>query len=306
MDLRTLELKVARSENLPVLPQVVSAAFKIVDDPKCTALDLERLIDQDAALTAKILRVVNSPMYAVGQVATVGRALAVLGTNRVRSLITSIALQNLAAERQQASSFNKLEYWRHSLAVATAARTIAKSARPAQMEELYVAGLLHDIGLLLMDKFCPDDLDSVISYAKGQGIPLCEAEAATGSFGHADLGAVLTQRWGMGDFLVNAVAKHHDPFVLADENSPAAVLFVADALAHSTGFTNQVPSVQYDVSTDMFASVSIREDQVEGIRNLLCVELESVEKTFSFSGAPGASNASPAVARSPRLSRLSA
>jgi HD-like signal output (HDOD) protein len=132
--LRTIELKIARGENLPVLRQAVSAAFKVADDPSSKARDIEKLIGQDPGLTAKILHVVNSPLYGVNQIGSPGRAIAVLGTNRVRSLVVSVAFQNLVNYHQDCNRFDMLEYWRHSMAVATAARLIGNIKSPARSE----------------------------------------------------------------------------------------------------------------------------------------------------------------------------
>ncbi len=286
MDITTIEFKIARGENLPVLPQVVSAVFKIADDPKCTAADLERLIQQDAALTAKILKVVNSPLYGVGNVGTVGRALTVLGTSRVRSLITSIALQNLVAERQQANRFNKIEFWRHSLAVATAARIIAKLRSPSKAEEMYVAGIMHDIGLLLMDKFCPDQLDTVIHYAECEGVPMHQAEQNVLHFTHADLGGILARRWSIGEFLANAVEHHHDGVMSTKGDNAGAVLEVADAIAHNTGFTNQLPSVQYELSEEMLSGLGLTCETIQTIGESMCEEFSNTEQTLGLATPP--------------------
>jgi HD-like signal output (HDOD) protein len=301
MDLRTIELKIARGENLPILPQVVSAAFRMADDPTATAADLQKLIQQDAALTAKILKVVNSPMFGVGNVTSINRAVSVIGMSRVRSLITSFALQNLVAERESASRFNKLEYFRHSLAVATTARLISKKNAAIQGEEMYVAGLLHDIGLLLMDKFCPDILDSAIRYAQLEGVPMCRAEEALTDFTHAQLGGFLARRWGFGEFVATAIENHDLPVDAEGHNACTKILAVSNVIAHATGFTNQVPSVFYELSDEMLEAVGLSPEEVETMKDQICSELQEIEQGFALSKAPGSKTAVADPNCSPRL-----
>src|SRR5262249_24324776 len=153
---------ISRSENLPVLPQIVSQVLKLADDVEASPKDMERIIERDPAITAKLLRVANSSYYGLHQVSSTGRAISMLGMNAVRSLVVGVAYQQIIAGRTQASHFNKLEYWRHSLGVATAARILAKLKAPMLSEEMYVAGMMHDVGLLVLDRFQPMELDKAV------------------------------------------------------------------------------------------------------------------------------------------------
>jgi HD-like signal output (HDOD) protein len=297
VDLRTIELKIARGENLPVLPQVVSTVFRVVGDPHSTARDLEKLIEQDPGLTAKVLRVVNSPAYGVSQINSVGRALAVLGVNRVRNLLVSVAFQNMISDRSKSTKFNKVEYWRHSLAVAVAARGLARVSMAYRAEELFLIGLFHDIGLIVMDKFCPEILDLVIRYAEVHNIPLDEAETKIGAFSHAQLGSILAAKWGFGESVKVTVAGHHDPSSLSTPNNGTAIVYVANRLAHESGFTNQMPKVSIQVDEAMLKAIDVTTDQLEVVRSEMTQEVEKAQRTFSLKVSH--------AAQSPTSTRLS-
>src|SRR5271157_330857 len=99
----------ARSENLPVLPQVVSSVLRLADDPDASPKEMERIIERDPGITAKILRVANSAYYGMSQVPTIGRALTALGMNNVRSLVVGVAYQQVISGREMAAHFSKLE-----------------------------------------------------------------------------------------------------------------------------------------------------------------------------------------------------
>jgi len=287
MDLRTIELKISRGENLPVLPQVIGAVVKAADDPRTSARDLEKLIEQDAALTAKVLRVVNSPAYGVGQINSVGRALAVIGVNRVKGLLVSLAFQNMLADRSEASNFNKIEYWRHSLAVANAAKALGRLKVPYRAEELFCAGLLHDVGLIIMDKFCPDRLDSAVRVANAQGLSLCEAEAKVLPYNHAQLGGILAAKWGFGDGVRSMIERHHDKACLTDNNDPGAFIMIADMVAHEAGFTNQLSAVVYRLNDEILSSIDVSMGHVEALKEAITIEVEKAEQMFNLSGVPG-------------------
>ena len=121
MDLHQLSLKIARSENLPVLSNVVTQVLKLADDPNASPRTLEKIIERDPALTAKSLRVSNSSYYGMSQVTSIGRAISVLGMNTIRSLVIGVAYQQILGARTVAQKFDKMLFWKHSLAVAVVA-----------------------------------------------------------------------------------------------------------------------------------------------------------------------------------------
>ncbi|MBC8065896.1 MAG: HDOD domain-containing protein, partial [Chlorobia bacterium] len=138
VNLQSLEIKIARSENLPVLPQIVSQIMKLADDPDASPKEMEQIIERDPAVTAKILRVANSSYYGVNNIPSIARAISMLGMNTIRSLIIGVAYQQIISGRTFASHFNKLEFWRHSLGVGTGSRILSKIKIPLSAEELYV------------------------------------------------------------------------------------------------------------------------------------------------------------------------
>ena len=289
VDLRTIELKIARGENLPVLPQAAHAALRFAEDAASSSRELERLIEQDPALTAKILRVVNSPIYGINHVSSVGRAMTVLGINRVRNIILTVAFQSLTTERQESKGFNMLEFWRHSLAVATASKVIAAVLSYFSEDDIYSLGMLHDIGLIVMAKFCPDDLDAVIRSAQCARISLAQAEPHVMPLTHAQLGGLLAEKWSLGPSIRQAIEGHHDTEA-TKTNRPAAILMLADALAHQAGFTNQLPDAEYEITEPMLEAVGISLEQTSIIRDVVCAEVEKIEQALdigSSSRRPG-------------------
>lgn len=280
--LADLEIKIARSENFPVLPQVVSQVLKLADDPNATARQFESVIERDPAVTAKILRVANSAYYGLNNVPSVGRALGVLGYNTIRSLVITVAYQQVLSNKSLTTQFDKIEFWRHSLGVATAARILAKMKLPGMADELYSAGMMHDVGLLVLDRFLPSELDRAIQMSREDCAALHQAERVVMGFDHADVGAVLAERWGLSSLLMSAIKNHHqlDP---SDPNfETTCFVSAANTLAHQAGLRNNCGDSEVQFCEDAVEAISLPEEQLAVIRTVIAQEVEKASEAFQI------------------------
>lgn len=280
MDLHTLCLKISRSENLPVLPTVVVQILRLFDDPNVSPRSLEKLIEQDPALTAKILKVAGSSMYGMQSATSVSRALSVLGMNTLRSISISLAYQQVMAVRSNRPTFDKLTFWRHCLATGIGARGLMKMINPGHAEEAYIAGLMHDIGILALEKFVPGHLEQSLRISAAQKIPLSRAERTQTNFDHADIGAVLAEKWKLNNIVTNAIKYHDNP--LEDLKTPQTTIAVAAAnlLAYECGFPamiNVPPCLEQD---DIIPKLDLSLDQVNQVRSLIMVEVDQADETL--------------------------
>jgi len=282
VEFASLALKVSRSENLPVLPQVASAVLRLADDPNSSPKMMERTIERDPAITAKILRVANSAYYGLSNVGSIGRAIGVLGMNAVRSLVVGVVFQQLAAGKEQAPSYSKLEYWRHSLAVAVTARILGKLRMPAAAEELYVAGMMHDVGMLVLDRFCSDEFDRAIQFARSQQIPLHMAERFAFGYDHCQVGAMLVAKWSLPTVVARAIEFHHNPKADTESQLATAIVCLADHLAHRAGLTNNVPLPKLPDWTEPREMVGISEEQLTVIQQVVVQEVIRAQDAFKI------------------------
>lgn len=282
MDLRSLEIKMSRSENLPVLPQIASSVLRLADDPDSSCRQMEQLIERDSAIAAKVLRVANSSYYGLSGVQSIGRAISILGMNTVRSLVIGIAYQQVIAARQLSKNFSKVEFWRHSVAVATAAKILGRLALPARAEELYSAGLMHDVGLLVLDRFAPDELDESFRYAREQRIRLHEAEQLLYDCDHAQIGGLLSDRWGLTGALRNGIRYHHAPAEDETHSQFSSFVALADALAHQCGFHNAMPHYEIEIDPAAIEATGIPIEQCDPIRAVIISEIEKVQESLQI------------------------
>ena len=265
-----------------MLPQIVSQVLKLADDPEASPKQMEKIIERDPAITAKILRVSNSSYYGLNQVPSIGRAISMLGMNTIRSLVVGVAYQQIMSGRAAASHFNKLEFWRHSLGVATGARILAKLKMPMRAEELYVAGMMHDVGLLVMDRFHPLELDKAVGYAMEEGMRLHEAENLLFGFDHSKLGGILARQWGLSSVVIDAVEYHHQPDFDENNGASTAIVALANQLAHQCGLTNNVPSPNTDIDEMLLETVGMPAEQLEVIKNVIAQEVARAEESFGI------------------------
>ncbi len=282
MELQSLEIKISRSENLPVLPQIASSVLRLADDPDASSRQMEMLIVRDSAVAAKVLRVANSAYYGLNQVPSVSRAISILGMNTVRSLVVGIAYQQIIAARQSSQLFSKIDFWRHSMAVAMAAKILGRLKMPARAEELYTAALMHDVGLLVLDRFAPDHLDQAIEYARQEGIRLHQAEQLLAGYDHAHIGGLLAQRWSLTETLQNAIKYHHAPWDDDKDNAFTTFVTVADMLAHQCGYSSDMGGSEVEVDPELLAVLGIPEEQLEPIKGVIVSELDKLQDALQI------------------------
>jgi len=225
---------VGRIQGLPVMSAVALEVLDSMAGADTDIKSLARRITQDQAIAARVLRVANSPFYGLQmRVSTIDDAIVVLGFSAVRSLVLAAAIiTSLPASR--CPGFNQDRFWRHVLGTAVAAQALAKPlVRPA--EPLFIAGLLHDIGRLVMVALYPEHYTAIIDLAHEKDSCLRDAEEALFGYDHAAVGAALAGRWNFPADIVDALAWHHAP----ERGTPgglAAIIHYADAISQALDF----------------------------------------------------------------------
>ncbi|MDZ7630397.1 MAG: response regulator [Gemmatimonadaceae bacterium] len=221
-------------EAIPRPPVTVQALEKVLADPDAGVIAVAAVINRDAALTARLLRVVNSSFFGVGrQVTRVDAAVNFMGV----SLVRAIALADGATRSfKVAPDVLDLDEWNmHAVRVAASARDITLAVSPqdrALADEAFLAGLLHDVGQVVMAGVAPDAWRALESSAVEEGLPLHDVEHRADRVSHAVVGAYLLSLWGLPSSVVEAVAFHHTPERIAGSLFDASIaVHVADALA---------------------------------------------------------------------------
>lgn len=222
-------------ENLELvsLPDVVHRINLMVEDPNSSAVDIGQLIVEDPALTARLLKVVNSPIFGFpSRIDTISMAITILGTRQLRDLVLATAV---------VSKFHSLKdevipmetFWCHSITAAVSAKIISQHLQENNGERFFVAGLLHDIGKLVMYITHPDASRQVIELADEPGISKNVVERSIFGFSHADVGGELLKQWQLPESLEEAARYHHHPIRATHFGTETAVVHIANAIANN-------------------------------------------------------------------------
>jgi putative nucleotidyltransferase with HDIG domain len=273
-----------RIEDLPPLPAVAARVMGMADDDRTSAMDLAQVLSTDQALTAKLIRISNSAYYGFARrVSTVREAVVMLGFKQVKQVAVGASLINTFRGSKGGANepFNLDLFWGHSIAVAVAGEALAKKTRTARPEDAFTAGILHDIGRLVMRQTMPAEFAEAVQVATSTGPPLAETELQTTGYSHDDVGRALGERWKFPAHLVDAVRCHHDITQTPDRDGLSGIVAQADRLALAYGLY-----CGYDRDEDLGplpADLADFEQACGGIDRVL-------ERAFAFiesaSGAP--------------------
>jgi len=214
MSLKTIhprDLKQVVKE-IPTLPVVYQQLFSQMNNPDVSVPQLAEIVSRDQALASKILKLVNSAFYGYkSEINTVNRAMVILGFRTIRNAALAISVFEYVASDEIHRQFNLEKFWRHSLGVASICKVLGKSAGIKQQEETFVAGLLHDVGKLIMMKYFQEDFLEVCGRAEQEGLRWHEAEDGLLRIGHTALARAVLRSWNFPPNLIEAVQYHHAP-----------------------------------------------------------------------------------------------
>ena len=222
-----------RVRELPALPKAALDALAALRDDVSSAQQCGELIARDQALVARVLRLANSAFYGVpGRVASVGDAVHLLGRRTLGSLLT-VATVSQQFNANACASFSFPGFWRHALATALAARALA-GARDADAEQAFTAGLLHDIGRLVLAAHFPAQMDAAVQRAHADDVRLTQIEHEALGTDHLAVGTLVATQWRFPQAVVLAIGSHHLPQADSDgQASLADIVHAADAIAHA-------------------------------------------------------------------------
>lgn len=223
---------------LPTLPTVVSKMITLVDNPRTSATSLARLISSDQALTARILKLANSAYYGFSrEISTVNMAIVVLGFNTVKEMGLSLSVFDVFKSGRPHEHFDLNRFWEHSIACGIASRMLARTYLPRYTGESFVAGLLHDIGKVILNQYFQDEFIHIID-VQSEGHSLEEAETRVIGTHHTEIGSWLAEKWNLPRIIARSIFYHHAPWDAPKDNAMYALISLADYICHLSGFNH--------------------------------------------------------------------
>lgn len=195
--------------DIPTLPMVATRVTELINDPNSSSSDIADVLKKDQVLTAKVLKLINSPYYGIpGEVTDIRRALAYLGFNTLAQLVLSISIISLFKEKKT-GAFSMAGFWKHALATAVASEIIAKKIDYPKPEECFTCGLLHDVGKIVLFQLSPEDFHKIIEIAEREKISFTDVEKRLEVPPHGYLGEYIANKWRLPMVIRMSIRYHH-------------------------------------------------------------------------------------------------
>lgn len=199
-------------ERMPSLPTSVAKVLEICNDPQTSPADLNRVISVDPVLMGKVMKLINSAYYGLNQeITSLVRAIIMLGINTVKNLALSTAVLGTIGGTNSAQALNMEGFWRHSLCVGVTTKLIAiqRKVDKKALEEYFIAGLLHDIGKVVLNNRLADHYVQVLGEADVKSLPLYVSEKQVLEIDHTEIGKMIVENWKLGPEITETVLYHH-------------------------------------------------------------------------------------------------
>jgi len=224
------------TRDLPAMPQVASKVLELSSDPNTSAKQLQQVISDDQAMTGRILKIANSAMYSCSRkVKTLTEAIVMLGFNSIRSLVVTSAARNLYNTRKSRTGLKERLLWEHSIGAAFAARLLATERAPNLAEEAFLAGLMHDIGKLVLNLRVPEQFDEIVQVVYNESRPFHVTEHELLGYDHTHVGALLVNKWKLSPVLEVVILNHHTEEAMTLDNPLLLYLDLANRMCKKMG-----------------------------------------------------------------------
>lgn len=282
MDEQKAAVVLKHIERMPSLSPTVGKIMQVANDPASSANDLNKVISLDPILAAKVLKLVNSAYFAFGdKITSTVRAIVILGLNTIKNLaLSTAALETMAIKEK--GGLNIDEYWKHLLGAGVMCKLIAREIGIPKdyLEDYFLAGLLHDIGKVVLNRLNAPGYIKLIGAANTKNILLASAEGVVFGINHSEIGDVLGKKWGLNPPLVEAMSFHHSPGKCSEEYKKIVyTTHIANVFVKTHSVGNSGNSVIEPVSDETLETVGLKREKLEDLTGYM---LEGVERASIF------------------------
>lgn len=294
---KTILNKLESIRNLPTMPIIVSEVLAAVDSPKSSAASLAKLIEKDQALTARVLRIANSPFYGyTRKISTIDLAIVIMGFNTLKEIVLSIVIQRFFS-KVKVSVFSLKDFWQYGLFCGSSARLLSRKLGYKLAGEAFVTGLMHDIGILIIAEYFTPKFKEIKDYMQKNQVSLLAAEEAILDCTHTEIGAWIADKWNLPDKMVSALQYHHTNYLkfakivssdkslemdlMNEIDQPlTAMVSLAEWFAQILGFKNWINEPVYPefyLSNEVFGEITIN-DIMDSESALFALKTELLEE----------------------------
>ncbi|MEE9128360.1 MAG: HDOD domain-containing protein [Planctomycetota bacterium] len=262
---------VNKTLELPTLPEVLIKLNQIIAEPESTADQVAKVISTDPSVSTNILRIVNSAYYGLQvRVSSINLAVSIMGFSMTKKVALKAAVFSMFARKKdnKCKHFDPAGFWKHSVFTGVAAKVLgaeSKRFRDHHGEDLYICGLLHDIGKIILLENDEERYTQVLEQAAQSGRPELEVETEVLGFNHADVGSVLAIKWFLPEDLTIAIRYHHTPTKDPFQKSLSSLIHLADRLAWNSSYPSTVDTKAPELDIEVYDQVCLDPQKVEAL-----------------------------------------
>ena len=259
-------------KEISTLPSVILRILEVMNNPMANARDVEKEIREDPIITAKILKVANSAFYGANRdVSSISQAVVLMGFAEVQNIALSVSIFSRFAGATK--MFDRREFWEHCFTTACAADALEHRVN-AQTNDGFVAGLLHDIGRIVLDQYFQKEFQEIIHVAESQDVSLLDAERKVLGVTHCDIGFWVTENWNLPSMLTDSILFHHAPFSCRESYILTSIVHVADSIAKSFGGYMKPEISGAPKEESAFRLLNLEGDRVMDLAELISQKME--------------------------------
>ena len=262
----TLAKLLVKVKDMPPLPQSITQILELTRNPKSSVQDLAKVLERDPKLAANILRRANISYYGFSrEISTISHAIVCLGLDAVRSIALNSSAQEMLNDEIPAYALEKGMLWQYSICCATCARIIANRIRFKEPEEAYIAGLLLDIGKIILSSYAEEYFIQIVEKSKSNRVPFDRAEQEVLGFDHTQIGGRIIKKWNFPHVLVEAVQYHHRPDKAKIHKKLTYIVHLADAISCMLGIGLGCDGLMYVFEENTLDILGLHEEDIESI-----------------------------------------
>lgn len=256
-------------------PMIYQRLTEAIQHPRTSIKDIARIIAEDPGLTARLLKLANSPLYGNLHVTSIDRAATLIGTREIRDLVLATSItRNLPGVPEE--FFNLDDFWRHSLASGVYARNIAIYLREPGVERFFVAGILHDVGQLILCAVLPKQFRGIIAASSDSPTGLPQQEDQTLGFNHARLAGELLRSWKIPDNIAELVSFHHLPSAAPKYSRDATIVHLADLICQAFEYGSDAEPLVMPLDEAAFQRLDFPVSALQSVVEQSAVQLQDI------------------------------
>lgn len=283
MSQASLAKKIEAIGDLPTLPSTVFEAVRLLDEPETTTDRIISSLQLDQAVVSKLLRMANSSFYGFrGRISNISQALRLLGFDAVKNAILSISILDIFSGGAKEKRFDPHKFWLHAIGTGVISQVIAKKLKNHQVNNFFIAGLLHDIGKLAIIKLFPDDFLQILKKVEKEDLFMIDGERALLEVDHTHIGYEMAKKWYLPEEIQEAIGLHHCPGNAEKNRVLSATIHLSDCLCTALGFGGEGDLLVPELDPKALAILGIDLPFVAGCLADIDLEMERAESLVTL------------------------